>query len=101
MYHSKLPWKIAKSHRGIVYVNSDIDYTIVSEHSLATGREDAEFIVKACNEYYTLKAKAELLGKLQASVKVLSNAGLSDTKFCLLTTRLLADAFARAKELSK
>ena len=54
MKHSKLPWTIVERKYGHVYINSDKQQTIVSEHSLTGGRADAEFIVTACNYHQDL-----------------------------------------------
>lgn len=67
MKHSKLPWKkqsLSNGFRGIVDVNNKTVLAI-SWHAPKCD-EDITFIVKACSEHDTLKAKAELLDEIMA-----------------------------------
>jgi len=62
MEHSKLPWK---NHVTDVYSG---EFGKGKRIALGCEPEDAAFIVKACNEYDALKAKA---GKLDAATNAL------------------------------
>ena len=62
--HSKLPWQYRSDNlTSTTYWDiEDADHRILA--STGMSRLNAEFIVKACNNYDTLKAKAELVCRL-------------------------------------
>ncbi len=78
MEHSKLPWYVTKDYYGEVRLSTTPqDATNIDGRNAVlenTGRgsggletEDADFIVKACNEHDNLTAKADLFEKLVTS----------------------------------
>ena len=69
MEHSKLPFEAINETGSIVIYSSDSEIVGVLDTDSGLNKEDADFIITACNEYDTLKAKAELLDDIATSLK--------------------------------
>jgi len=102
--HSKLPWQYRSDNlTSTTYWDiEDADHRILA--STGMSRLNAEFIVKACNNYDTLKAKADLFdGLLTALESYHDQLTAIDAAMGLETNgRSSVDyLLSKAKELSK